>query len=186
MKKLIAALMALMILFSFAAAETAEVQAMNFKEMLSEEELATGSYVDLTERSGLPVSIWVPNGVFTDVQLTAEQTEKSPAFMMLVNENLVGSVIALMTASSDKDYAAVLETLNADKTVSDVTEAQINGIPTIAWVQVKNSDGKDEYTAYATYFIDDVKLILFFPVLEDDTFLQYARLISASVSYTGQ
>ena len=68
MKKLTVLVMALVMLLSFAMAETAEISTVNFTEMIPEELLAAGTYDTLNE--DIPAKIWVPNGMFTVADAT--------------------------------------------------------------------------------------------------------------------
>ena len=62
MKKLSALILALVMLASFAMAET---QVVTFTDMISEDQLALGTYDTLNDE--LPVKIWIPDGYFAVV-----------------------------------------------------------------------------------------------------------------------
>ena len=96
MKKIVAILMALAVLFSFAMAEVtptnlsssqkqtatataaptaepaaaAEPAVVNFREALTADQLAAGTYVQVLE---LPLQYWVANDVFTNEEVPAEE-----------------------------------------------------------------------------------------------------------------
>lgn len=181
MKRLIALIIALTALFSFAAAETTEAATLTFADLMPEEELALGTYDTLNE--DIPAKIWVPNGVFTVADVSEIPEEYATGmeigvFKFAADESL--KVIFFELPNDDGTFDALVESLKAEpESFSSVEEVVVNGIRAVSY------DGKDENgetLKYATYEVADyVWLNLMFKATDNAEFNQAVALIAASV-----
>ena len=215
MKKLIAVLMALMILFSFAMADTQtdlqpapaaepatatntqpaadvqpaaaedetedeeDVQVVNFREMMDEEDMALGSFIQLGE---LPLQIWVPGDLFTVAEIPDDPEQYADAIMLLTwNENPDYQILLNYgeTGMSFEEYVAELEKEEEQEVITGIAVAKVNGFDAVSYMQ-ENEDGSQFW--FADYFTDNGVVQFFFPAVDDEgEFLDFAEMIGCSL-----
>ena len=177
MKKLTAAILALVMLLSFAMAETAPVEEINFENVLSAEELEKGNYILLQE--DFPVEAWIPSEPF--VEGTIPEDAASVGVFLVINyyEGTDNDAVAFMRLASDKPFDDLVAALKADtENFSQVEEAVVNGIRAVSYMAAV----EDMTLAYVTYEIAEGDFLsIYFQVTDNQDYLQMARLVALSV-----
>ena len=179
MKKLIALVMALAMLLSFAAAETATV---DFTSMLSEADLALGTFVKVSE--DLPAAVWIMNDLFTVVppeEYPEELTTGHECLVLACADSPEDRVVMSVLSNDTGTFDDLVKALNDDPaTFSEVEEAVINGIRSVGY-KVTEEDGT--VLMYATYEVTDYAYLnIVFRQSDNMPYLQAAGLMVASVS----
>ena len=179
MKKLSALVLALVMLLSFASAETAVI---DFTSMLSEDELALGTYDTLTE--DFPAKIWVLNNAFAvvdpaDYPADYETDMTIGVFKYIADESLL--VVFSQLPNDTGSWEDLVEGVKADpENFLEVEEAVVNGIRAIAY-KCPEEDGSR--LAFSTFEVDpSMYLNIMFKVSENAEFNQAASMIAASVA----
>ena len=188
MKKMLALLIGLVMLFSFAAAEP---DVFSFAEMISEEELAKGTYEALSD--DIPVKIWVMNGAFRAADISEVPEAYATGleigiFKFIPDENRMVILSAVPdNGGSFDDFAADMKANT--ETSSGIFDAVINGIRAIVY-ETQGENG--EALSYFIYeAADDVRLSLLAVGFDDELYdvgygsmpaNAYAQLIVLSVA----
>ena len=182
MKKLTVLVMALVMLLSFAMAETAEISTVHFTEMIPEELLAAGTYDTLNE--DIPAKIWVPNGMFTVADATEIPEEYATGleigmFKYAADESL--KIIFTAVPNDGGTFDDLVAALKADpETFTEVEEAVVNGIRAIGY---SSKDENGETLKYVTFEVADyVWLNLMYKETDNLEFNQAVGMISISVA----
>ena len=179
MKKLVALIIALVILLSFAMAEETTVGSVVFTEIMSEEDLAQGVYDKITD--DFPAKIWVPNDTFIVADLSEIPEEYSTGleigmFKFAADENL--KVIFSEIPNDTDTFDDLIKTLKEDKDevgnlyFSDVEEAVVNGVRAVSY----KSNIDDDEIVYATYEVSDVMWLNIMAM--DSTNEDYAQAVN--------
>ena len=180
MKKLLALVMALAMLLSFAMAEVASV---NFLEMLPEDQLALGTYDTINE--DMPAKMWVLNDTF----IVADLSE-------IPEDYATGMEIGMLKFAADENLKVIFSALRIDgegtlaetvaamqedpETFSDVEEATVNGINSVSYT-CKGVNG--ETLKYITYEVTDyVWLNIMFIDSDNLDYNQAVALTAASIA----
>ena len=177
MKKLAAAILALVMMLSFAMAETDSISEVNFESMVSAEELALGNYILMGD--DFPVEVWIPSEPFVESEIPEDAAQLGVFLSIVYYEGTDNDVIAFSHLSSDQPFDALIEALKAQtETISQVDEAVVNGLRTVTYM----AQAEGLTFAYATFEVTEGDLLsIYFPVTENTDFLDWARLIVASV-----
>lgn len=180
MKKLSALILALVMLASFAMAEP---QVVTFTDMVSEDQLALGTYDTLNDE--LPVKVWIPDGYFAVVNPSDDPDAyildmTIGVFKYLPDESQ--QLFFNMMASDTGTFDDLINGLKAEpENFLKVEEAIVNGFRCVSY---QCPEGTDEFVAYATYEITPaVYLNIMFKTNDANVeFNQIASVIAASVA----
>ena len=180
MKKLSALILALVMLASFAMAEP---QVVTFTDMISEDQLALGTYDTLNDE--LPVKVWIPDGYFAVVNPSDDPDAYILVMTIGVFKYLPDESQQLffnMMASDTGTFDDLINGLKAEpENFLKVEEAIVNGFRCVSY---QCPEGTDEFVAYATYEITPaVYLNIMFKTNDANVeFNQIASMIAASVA----
>lgn len=180
MKRILAVLFALMMVFTFAAAETGTEteQAGSFRDMMSEEELAAGTYTSL---GGLPMQVWMPNNKFTELEIPDDNDEYEYAVAYLAYTENPDYRVTVKCLEADQSYEDLIATLTDPDFAAvfqDVQPAVANGFDAVSYTY---NGEEDEQTRIIEFYVDGFLVVFSFPVVEDAMFMQYASMMSASM-----
>ena len=203
MKKIVAILMALAVLFSFAMAEVtptnlsstqkqtatataaptaepaaaAEPAVVNFREALTADQLAAGTYVQVLE---LPLQYWVANDVFTNEEVPAEEGYEETIAILAFIANPEEKIV-IDCGETELDFDTFYGNLTAEDMkdyFSDVTRATVNGMDCAAYLCL-NEDGTKTRTV--EYFSENTFVKFAWPETEDDDFDNFATMTATSL-----
>ena len=183
MKKLFAALVALVMLLSFAVAEETEVVDIHFTDTISEEEFAKGEYVDLAEDFA---SVWIPNDLFVEMDLAEVPDAYATGLELKVYKFAADEKLLLIFSSLPNDtgtFDELIDKLKADQeSFSEVEEAVVNGNRAVAY---KSKIDEDETLVFVSYEVsENAWLNIMAADSDNDDYMEAARTISRSVVST--
>lgn len=180
MKKLISAVIALAMLFSFALAEgTDTVYNVNFEEVVPEETRAGGDYIHLAEDQQLQV--WIPSpetAQFVETEIDETSAQLGVFLALTYYAGTDQDAIAFMRNQIDGTFEELVAVLKEDSSISEVDLGLVNGINAVSY---RATTDQGDYM-YVTYELDGEILSVFFPVTENEEFLAWAKTIVISVS----
>ena len=182
MKKILALVIALAALLSFATAETAEIATINFAEMIPEEQQALGTYDTVNE--DFPAKIWVLNGAFTPADASEVPEEYATGleigiFKFNADESLKVIVTGIPNDGGTFDELVAAVKADPDE-FTDVEECIVNGIRAIGYACTDENGEKLTYVTYETS--DDMWLNLLYKVTDNVEFNQAVSLMAISVA----
>ena len=182
MKKTIALMMALMMLLSFAMAETAEIAKVSFAEMVPEDQLALGTYDTLND--DIPAKIWVLNGAFTAADPSEVPEEYASGLEIGIFKYAADDSLKIIFSAVPNDEGTFDDLIAAMKAqpeeFTEVEECVVNGIRAVGYA-CKGENG--ETLRYATYEVTDyVWLNIMYKETDNVEFNQAVGLMAASVA----
>ena len=161
------------------AEEEEELQVVNFREMMEEEDLALGTFAQLGE---LPLQIWIPADMFTVKEIPDDPETYADAILVLSWNANPDYEIIVNYGETDivfADYLADLENEEEQEVISSVAAAKVNGFDAVSYIQ-ENEDGAEFWLA--DYFTGNACVEFIFPVVEDDDdFENFAAMIGSSL-----
>ena len=205
MKKIIALLAALTVLFSFALAETTptnlnnntqkqaataaptaeptaapaaeEPAVVNFREVLTAEELAAGTYVQVAE---LPLQYWVVNDTFTNAEVPQEEGFEETIAILTYNAD-PEQAIMIDCGETELDFDTFWGNLTAEdmkEFFSDVSRATVNGLDCAAYTSLNEDGSKTQVVEYIT---EGTFVKFAWGVTEDEDFDRFATMTATSL-----
>ena len=150
---------------------------MNFSDLATEEELAMGSYRQL---STLPLQIWVPNELITEAEIPQKEGYEDTLLIFIYNGN-PDQKLVIDRFIPETDFNAFITAINngeMEETISDMEAALVNGFPVAAFYEI---DEEGNYYCTYLYFIEDYVIKFSFQEYDEIDLLNFSTMISLSL-----
>ncbi|MBR3430438.1 MAG: hypothetical protein IKG87_10100 [Clostridia bacterium] len=153
------------------------LQIVNFSDLATEEELAMGSYRQL---STLPLQIWVPNELITEAEIPQKEGYEDTLLIFIYNGN-PDQKLVIDRFIPETDFNAFITAINngeMEETISDMEAALVNGFPVAAFYEI---DEEGNYYCTYLYFIEDYVIKFSFQEYDEIDLLNFSTMISLSL-----
>lgn len=176
MKKLLVALLALVMMMSFAVAETAQEEKVDYTQ-IPEEIFAKGAEISITDFVGQPAKVWISDEL-SEAPLT-DELKQSGIFMVLgMAEGTETEQVAFQFLTSDATMEQFVASLKENAQVTSVDEpTKVHGFDAVSY-NVVTEQGN---LVFATYKLEKGLLNIYFPISKNPDFLKLAAYMASSL-----